>query len=182
MKKYLFMLIAVVCTTAASAQQEMLQIKMGDKVVTYPVAEIDEISFIIPQNQLVSGNHSGKIDVTVGMMTYTTNTVTYVITANDDGTIDVVVPEYTLNNTPMGDMAVGSYTVKNIAYNESKSAFYRDYTDDNIIFHFKTSSIDKDYVVKGDIEVKKTDNVLTINNNFRPGSMPMSVNTTFGKE
>lgn len=82
----------------------------------------------------------------------------------------------------MGDMAVGSYTVKNIAYNESKSAFYRDYTDDNIIFHFKTSSIDKDYVVKGDIEVKKTDNVLTINNNFRPGSMPMSVNTTFVKE
>lgn len=302
MKKYLLLLLAVVSVAGAMAQTEVLKIKMGDKVITYPVADIDEITFDVessrtlfkefqgyitadgtyfkdsyfggvaklsvwntasgndvtisdpvwgeaefvgvtmamgqlsgegtitvsaqygggtyaatisgamtspfitipglmqggttltyhlgdaPKSLLVKGSHQGSVTVEVGGQSYTNSSITYVVTANEDGTIDIVVPEFSLGGTVMGDLTLGTYTIKNIAYDEEKEAFYRDYTQDELSFHFKavkdgTTTMDKDYTFTqlGNIVVKPVGSGLTVVNSFQPGAMPFPIVSTFTK-
>ena len=141
----------------------------------------------VPPSILVKGRYSGSVSVMVGTSfgPYVNSSVTYQITANADGTINVVVPEYTLDNTAIGNLTLGTYTISNIAYDAERGAFYRDYTGDNLSFHFKatggTAELDNDYTFTqlGNIEVKKTDSGVSIVNNFQPGRMPFPISSTF---
>lgn len=147
----------------------------------------------VPPSILVKGNHQGSISVMVGdnYGPYVNSQVKHVITANADGTINVVIPEYTLDNTAIGNLTLGTYTISNIAYDTEKGAFYRDYKDDGLQFHFKavnggTTTIDGDYLFTnlGNITIQKTDAGVSIVNNFKPtradgGGMPMNISATF---
>jgi hypothetical protein len=143
----------------------------------------------VPQSLLVKGSHQGSVSVMVGSSfgPYINNNVTYTITANADGTINIVVPEYTLENTQIGNLTLGTYTISNVAYNSEKGSFYRDYTSDGLSFHFKatggSTELDSDYAFTklGNIEVRKTETGLTIVNYFQPGNMPFPIVSNFEK-
>ena len=156
------------------------ELMRGGTTLTYHLGEV-------PQALKVTGNHQGAISVSVGGQTYENPNVTYVITANADGTVNVVVPEFSLENTIMGNLTIGSYTIQNVAYDNEKASFYRDYTGDGLSLHFTAvangiTTMDKDYTFDrmGNITVTAKDGGITIVNNFQPGVMPFPITTTFG--
>jgi len=157
---------------------------MGGTTITFHVGEA-------PEALAVSGSHRGTVSVMVGdsFGPYLAENVSYVISANDDGTINVAIPGYKLENTVMGDLTLGDYTVQGVAYDEERAVFYRDYSADEVTMHLKaekdgTVTMDGDYsfTALGTLEVKTTaDGALTIVNHFKPGRMPFAVLATFEK-
>ena len=86
---------------------------------------------------------TSAINVNVGgMFPYANEGVTYNVRKYMDGDVqkvDVEVPTYTLDNTLMGNLTLGTYTVKGLTYDEEKGGFYRDYKNDGLNFHFRQS-------------------------------------------
>ena len=129
--------------------------------------------------------YTGEIIVHVDK-DYSCPNVKYTITKNNDGTIDLVLPEFTLENTTIGTISVGSYTIKNVAYNDSEKKYFRDYTSDGLSMHLKVSGLIMN--IEGDYSIEKTGNIsvtlskdgqATIVNNFQPGKMPFLITSTF---
>lgn len=136
---------------------------------------------------------SGGIDVSVGgAYDYKNESVTYNIRKYMDGDVekvDVEVPAYGLSNTVMGDLTLGSYTVKGLLYDEAQGGFYRDYKDDGLKFHFTAEqngnkTMDGDYAFNS----AKDNNILvkfdgqkvqSIVNKFQMGAMPFGIVSTF---
>lgn len=136
---------------------------------------------------------SNPITVTVGgQFTYNNDNVTYELRRYKDGEtdkLDVAVPSYTLANTVMGDLTLGSYTVKGLVYDEAQGGYYRDYKNDGLKFHFTAvqggkTTMDKDYDFATDkdnnILVKyEGNNVSSIVNTFQVGTMPFGIVSVF---
>lgn len=136
---------------------------------------------------------SNPIVVTVGgQFTYNNDNVTYELRRYKDGEtdkLDVTVPSYTLANTIMGDLTLGSYTVKGLVYDEAQGGYYRDYKNDGLKFHFTAvqggkTTMDKDYDFATDkdnnILVKyEGNNVSSIVNTFQVGTMPFGIVSVF---
>ena len=129
--------------------------------------------------------YTGEVVVHVDK-NYSCPNVIYTITKNNDGTIDLVLPEFTLENTTIGTISVGSYTVKNISFNNTEKKYFRDYTSDGLSMHLTVSgaimNIDGDYAIEkaGNISVTiSNDGQATIVNNFQPGKMPFLITSTF---
>lgn len=136
---------------------------------------------------------SNPITVTVGgQFTYNNDNVTYELRRYKDGKtdkLDVTVPSYTLANTIMGDLTLGSYTVKGLVYDEAHGGYYRDYKNDGLKFHFTAvqggkTTMDKDYDFATDkdnnILVKyEGNNVSSIVNTFQVGTMPFGIVSVF---
>ena len=129
--------------------------------------------------------YTGEVVVHVDK-NYSCPNVIYTITKNSDGTIDLVLPEFTLEKTTIGTISVGSYTVKNISFNNTEKKYFRDYTSDGLSMHLKVSglimNIDGDYAIEktGNISVTiSNDGQATIVNNFQPGKMPFLITSTF---
>lgn len=136
---------------------------------------------------------SNPITVTVGgQFTYNNDNVTYELRRYKDGEtdkIDVTVPSYTLANTIMGNLTLGSYTVKGLVYDEAQGGYYRDYKNDGLKFHFTAvqggkTTMDKDYDFATDkdnnILVKyEGNNVSSIVNTFQMGTMPFGIVSVF---
>lgn len=136
---------------------------------------------------------SNPITVTVGgQFTYNNDNVTYELRRYKDGEIDkldVTVPSYTLANTIMGNLTLGSYTVKGLVYDEAQGGYYRDYKNDGLKFHFTAvqggkTTMDKDY----DFATDKDNNILvkyegndvsSIVNTFQVGTMPFGIVSVF---
>lgn len=132
---------------------------------------------------------SNAIAVTVGgAYTYNNDRVTYNVRRYVDGDVeklDVEVPSYSLQNTIMGNLTLGAYTVKGLVYDEEQGGFYRDYKNDGLSFHFKaekdgTTTMDKDY----EFNPEKDNNILvkyegtkitSIVNAFQMGAMPFGI-------
>ena len=116
-------------------------------------------------------------------------TILYQVLKNDDNTIDVIVPEYELKSTIMGNLTIGKYTIKNIPYDASKGSYYKEYADGTISIHIKSvptsgTGIDNDYVFNNNtittsIEVKTDGTNANILNNYSIGNMPFPIETTF---
>lgn len=124
------------------------------------------------------GTYTGALKATVGGIfgPYSpAENVDFVITKNADNTINVAIPGYTLSDTPVGKIVIGEYTVSNIAYDESKGAYYRDYTKDGITMDFTMVGKKKNYEITktGDITMKIEGSKLTVTNNLCPGKMPV---------
>ena len=127
-----------------------------------------------------------------GMFPYANEGVTYNVRKYMDGDVqkvDVEVPTYTLDNTLMGNLTLGTYTVKGLTYDEEKGGFYRDYKEDGLTFHF-TAEKDGNKTMDGDFEFNsaKDNNILVkyngtkitdIVNTFQMGAMPFSIVTSF---
>ena len=116
-------------------------------------------------------------------------TILYQVLKNDDNTIDVIVPEYELKGTVMGDLTIGKYTIKNIPYDASKGSYYKEYADGTMSIHIKIVSgtevkKDDDYIfnntqITTSIEVKTDGTNANIVNNYSIGNMPFPIETTF---
>ena len=136
---------------------------------------------------------SNPITVTVGgQFTYYNDNVTYELRrykVGETDKLDVAVPSYTLANTIMGDLTLGSYTVKGLVYDEEQGGYYRDYKNDGLKFHFTAvqggkTTMDKDYDFATDkdnnILVKyEGNNVSSIVNTFQVGTMPFGIVSVF---
>lgn len=136
---------------------------------------------------------SNPITVTVGgHFTYNNDNVTYELRRYKDGKtdkLDVTVPSYTLANTIMGNLTLGSYTVKGLVYDEAQGGYYRDYKNDGLKFHFTAvqggkTTMDKDY----EFAAEKPNNILvkyegndvsSIVNTFQVGTMPFGIVSVF---
>lgn len=83
---------------------------------------------------------TNAITVTVGgAFNYTNPNVTYKVRKymeEDVQKVDVEIPTYTLDNTVMGNLTLGTYTLKGLTYDQEKGGFYRDYKNDGLTFHF----------------------------------------------
>lgn len=116
-------------------------------------------------------------------------TILYQVLKNDDNTIDVIVPEYELKATVMGDLTIGKYTIKNIPYDAEKRAYYKEYADGTMSVHIKSvptsgTGMDKDYpfndnTITTSIEVKTDGTNANVVNNYSIGNMPFPIETTF---
>lgn len=154
-------------------------------------------SMPMPMTYSVKGYYvkavSNPITVTVGgQFTYNNDNVTYELRRYKDGEtdkLDVTVPSYTLENTIMGDLTLGSYTVKGLVYDEAQGGYYRDYKNDGLKFHFTAvkggvTTMDKDYEFAAgkanNILVKyEGSNVSSIVNTFQMGAMPFGIVSVF---
>ena len=151
----------------------------------------------IPMTYTIKGYYvkpvSNSINVTVGgMYKYTNESVTYNVRKYMDGDVekvDVEVPTYTLDNTVMGNLTLGTYVVKGLAYDEERGGFYRDYKDDGLSFHFTaesngTKTMDGEYKFNSakpnNILVKYNgNNIESIVNQFQMGAMPFPIVASF---
>lgn len=136
---------------------------------------------------------TSAINVNVGgAFNYTNNNVTYNVRKYMDGNVqkvDVEISTYTLDNTVMGNLTLGTYTVKGLTYDEEKGGFFRDYKDDGLTFHFSAETggkktMDGDYSFNpekdNNILVKYNGNkVEDIVNTFQMGSMPFAIVSKF---
>lgn len=136
---------------------------------------------------------SSPITVNVGgAFNYTNKSVSYDVRKYMDGDVqkaDVEISTYTLENTVMGNLTLGTYTVKGLTYDESKGGFYRDYKDDGLKFHFTAENggnktMDGDYSFNNtkdnNILVKYSGNNITdIVNRFQMGAMPFAIESKF---
>lgn len=139
---------------------------------------------------------TSAINVNVGgKFPYANEGVTYNVRKYMDGDVqkvDVEVPTYTLDNTVMGNLTLGTYTVKGLTYDEEKGGFYRDYKKDGLSFHF-TAEQNGNKTMDGDYEfnAEKDNNILVkyngtkitdIVNTFQMGAMPFGIVTSFNSE
>ncbi len=127
-----------------------------------------------------------------GSINYQNESVTYNVRKYMDGDVeklDVEIPTYELKNTSMGDLTLGTYTVKGLTYDEAKGGYYRDYKDDGLTFHFTAvkngqTTMDKDYAFNSakDNNILVTYNGTTVDdikNTFQMGEMPFQITSTF---
>lgn len=127
-----------------------------------------------------------------GMFPYANEGVTYNVRKYMDGDVqkvDVEIPTYTLDNTLMGNLTLGTYTVKGLTYDEEKGGFYRDYKNDGLSFHF-TAEKDGNKSMDGEygFNTAKDNNILVkydgskiadIVNTFQMGAMPFGIVSSF---
>lgn len=134
----------------------------------------------------LAGSYTGTDSVNVGgSFPYTSaEKVTYQVTSNADGTINLIVPQVKYNGTVMGDLTLGTYTIGNIAYDAETKTFTKAYKDDNIKFHFTAANngqttMDKEYTFDKDVckvTVSMNDKgQLVVSNTFQMGAMPFTI-------
>ncbi len=125
-----------------------------------------------------AGTFGGTNSVNVGdQWTYTAD-IDYEITANEDGSINLTLPEYTLTDTEIGDLTLGGYTITGITFDMSRGAFYSDYGSKGLKMHFKAvkdgqTTMDKDYDLSPDSHIS----IEPINKGVKQG---VKVVNTFG--
>ena len=154
---------------------------MGGTDITWHYAEASAAS-------KVAGNYIGTTALKVGdsFGPFTSATVGYKITANEDGTINVTASEENYTGvTMMGNLTLGTYTVKNLAYDKESNSFVRDYSNDGLKVHFKAVGgmpIDNEYSFKATSKMVVTvdeSGTLTIKNNYRLTRMPFPISATY---
>ena len=132
----------------------------------------------------LEGSYSGTNNIMVRGQSFPAG-ITYKVTANPDGSINLSLPEYQVDGTPMGDLTLGAYTLKNIPYDKEKGAFYRLYGE-GVKEHLTAVkdgniTMDKEYDLdeEGSIQVEKTENGIRVTNSFQPIPMPFAINAIF---
>ena len=155
---------------------------MGGTDITWHYAEASAAS-------KVAGNYTGTTSLKVGGVfgPFTSATVEYKVTANEDGSINVTASEENYTGVTMvGNLTLGTYTVKNLSYDKATNSFSRDYSEDGIKVHFKTNggsmNKDEDYAFGKTSKMTVTlteDGTLTITNNYKIGAMPFAISATY---
>ena len=192
MKKFFtLVIVSLLSAVAVQAQKVVINKKDGSKV-TFRADEIQSVQFApasVVADQFV-GSYKGTDKISVAIFSYSTEEeVTYQITDNEDGTINLIVPAVTYKNTMMGDLYLGTYTIPNIPYDATQKAFVKAYKEDKIKFRFKITdgsgkvTKDQEYTFDKDIckvtITKEADGKLKVSNNYKMGAMPMPIYGTF---
>ena len=175
-----------------SGQYNMADNSMELKVVFKYGAMPLALTYTIKSYYVKSVTNS--IDVSVGgTFNYTCESATYKVrkyVKDDVQMLDVEVPTYSLAGTVMGDLTLGTYTVRGLLYDEEKDGFYRDYAGDALSFHF-TAEQNGNVTMDGDytFNAEKDNNILvqynggqvsSIVNTFQMGAMPFGIVSSFG--
>ncbi|MGP1525761.1 calycin-like domain-containing protein [Prevotella multiformis] len=192
MKKFFTLAIVSLLSTAAVQAQKVVINKADGTQVTFQASEITNVQFAPASlTDNFAGSYKGEDKISVGgIATYTSSeAVTYKVISNEDGTVNLTVPEETFKKTVMGNLTLSSYTISKIPYDESKKAFIKAYKDDNIKFHFiikndnGTVISDKEYTFDSRIckviITKGADGKLTVSNTYQMGKMPFPISGTF---
>lgn len=138
--------------------------------------------------QSMAGTYAGTDSVNVGgKWSYqASNSPRYTISANADGTINITIPERQYDNTQVGNIVAGSYTISNIKYDEVARHWARDYSGDNLQGHVMIAgsrmTIDNDYPFAEGSEIviqKQTNGTIKIVNYTKYGKMPFQLNFYF---
>ena len=155
---------------------------MGGTDITWHYAEASAAS-------KVAGNYTGTTSLKVSVVpgSFTSATVGYKVTANEDGSINVTASEEKYTGVTMvGNLTLGTYTVKNLAYDKATNSFSRDYSEDGIKVHFKATGgameRDENYEFGKTSKMTVTlaeDGTLTITNNYKVGRMPFPISATY---
>ena len=192
MKKFFTLAIVSLLSTAAVQAQKVVINKADGTQVTFQASEITNVQFVpasLTDNFV--GSYKGEDKISVGgLFSYTSSeAVTYKVTANEDGTVNLTVPEETFKKTMMGYLTLSSYTISKIPYDESKKAFIKAYKDDKIKFHLIIKddkgavTSDKEYTFDSRIckvtITKGADGKLTVSNTYQMGKMPFPISGTF---
>ena len=137
----------------------------------------------------VAGTYTGTTSLKISLVpgSFTSATVEYKVTANEDGSINVTASGEKYTGVPMvGNLTLGTYTVKNLAYDKATNSFSRDYSEDGIKVHFKATGgmmeRDEDYAFGKTSKMTVTlaeDGTLTITNNYQIGRMPSPISATY---
>lgn len=186
MKKILTIALLAIAAFSSTNAQTITIVKTDGTSEVLKASEVSSITFDPAQSaaEAIAGTYTGKDSINVGGMFpyYADAAASYKITANTDGTINITLPEESFSNTAIGNLVVGTYTVSNIAWDESAKAFVRSYGKDGIKFHFKSSTMDNDYALDKDIckiTVKSNaDGTVTILNTYQMGKMPFPIYST----
>lgn len=113
---------------------------------------------------------------------------TYIITAVSDSAIDVTVPAEGYDGLfYVNDVSMGSYTIRNIAWNADSLAFYKNYGKtpadvDSLYFVSKGMGRDQKFAFNENSSIKVwkgADGKLNIINKFQPGRMPFPIYVIF---
>lgn len=184
MKKLTISALILASTFALTANADILKITLVNGApIEIDIDNISEMTFeeSAPAPETLTGNYTGSISLAVGAMaTYNTD-ITVSVNENADGSIDFTYPEYKLANTLMGDLTLGTVTIKNIPYDESKGGWYLNYSDAGLKQHFEsTSGMNNDYVLGNlsEITVTKTATGIKVVNPFKLGAMPFPITAT----
>ena len=159
--KKIFTLAIIILTYVASMQAQTVTIHKNDGTnIVLQASEIDHIDFEpASEVQRIVGSYIGIDSINVGKkFPYKTASANvYEITANSDSSINITMPEEQFDNTIMGTLVVGTY-------------------------HYKSSTIDKDYTFDKpicQIIIKNNgDDTITITNTYQMGNMPFPIYST----
>lgn len=134
-----------------------------------------------------AGIYTGTDQVTIGGQWTYTSSSDYTITANADGSINLTIGTETYENTVVGDITQGAFTIKNIPYDAKTLSFTKDYAADNISAHVKmvkdgTTTMDKDFSIpSGTISVtpQADGSIKVTNKQYTYGKMPFKMDAEF---
>lgn len=129
------------------------------------------------ENHVTVGGQYGpyRAGVTHKIRTYVEDEVTK---------MDVEIPTYQLEETVMGNLILGTYTVKGLTYDESKGGYYKDYAADGLTMYIKAlqggaTTMESHYALATadaeNILVEIANGKAKITNNFKPGAMPFPI-------
>ena len=133
------------------------------------------------------GEFSGQLTLNIsGQYDYFTD-MRILISEGENESLSVTFPEYSLSGTLMGDITMGTLTLKNLKYDSSKGGFYLNYGETGISQYFKaerngTVTMDSEYPLNDPSDIlltKGEDGQITVVNSFRIGAMPMPITATF---
>lgn len=134
-----------------------------------------------------AGIYTGTDQVTIGGQWTYTSSADYTITANADGSINLTIGTETYENTIMGNVTQGTFTIKNIPYDAKTLSFTKDYAADNLSAHVtmvkgEITTMDKDFSIpSGTITVTpQADGSIKITNKqYTYGKMPFNMDAEF---
>lgn len=135
--------------------------------------------------QKAAGTYSGTDKVTIGGQWTYESSADYIITANNDGTINLTVGEEKYANTVIGDITQGTFTIKNIPYNAASLSFTKNYAADKIYAHVKSPTMDKDYLLSSETETitvtpQADGSIKVVNSQYTYGTrMPFKIDAEF---
>lgn len=125
-----------------------------------------------------SGTYNGTITLNVASQYSYEADISCVITEGDNETITVSFPEYSLADTMMGNIKLGSVSVSNLIYDEAVGGFCRNYGGEGITQTMNgiTYPLNDPSTIT---VTKDKDGDLIIENPFTLGKMPLPLTATF---
>lgn len=188
MKKIILPIIAIACALSVQAQDEILKIQLANgEIQTIAVKDIQEMTFDDDsQETSLNGTYSGNVTVVIGGQFTYNSTATYNISDNIDGKLNLIIDQYTIPATVMGDMCLGAITIDDISYNATTDTYLKMYGGNGVKRHLTAvnngnTTMDADYDVKdgSEISVKAEGNNIIVTDSFRIGNMPFPLVATF---
>lgn len=135
----------------------------------------------------VAGIYTGTDQVTIGGQWTYTSSADYTITTNADGSINLTIGTETYENTLMGNITQGAFTIKNVPYDAKTLSFTKNYAADNLYAHVTMvkdgkTTMDRDFPIpSGTITVtpQADGSIKVTNKQYTYGKMPLKMDAEF---